>query len=154
MNFRQMDKDTPDSLRIRKGRLVQASGENVAQYLAKWAADVGATPDTPINIIRRDNLVFLLEQASANQVVFCRFCGQSNQQVKKMVAGAGVYICNNCIDICNEIIADGDKIKVEIEYRMANLEEAASDGNPDLQHPATTASKPKRRQRNKPTKTK
>ena len=34
----------------------------------------------------------------------CSFCGQSQKQVLKLVAGPGVYICNECIDLCNEII--------------------------------------------------
>ena len=34
----------------------------------------------------------------------CSFCGKSQDQVKKIVAGPGVYICNECIDLCKEII--------------------------------------------------
>jgi hypothetical protein len=36
----------------------------------------------------------------------CSFCGKSQNEVKKLIAGRGTYICNECIDICNEIIAD------------------------------------------------
>ncbi|KMO58168.1 ATP-dependent protease, partial [Lacticaseibacillus rhamnosus] len=36
--------------------------------------------------------------------VTCSFCGKSQDQVKKIVAGPGVYICNECIDLCKEII--------------------------------------------------
>ena len=36
--------------------------------------------------------------------VSCSFCGKSQDQVKKIVAGPGVYICNECIDLCKEII--------------------------------------------------
>ena len=36
----------------------------------------------------------------------CSFCGKSQEQVRKLVAGPGVYICNECIELCNEIIAD------------------------------------------------
>ena len=35
----------------------------------------------------------------------CSFCGKSQKQVKKLIAGPGVYICDECIDLCNEIIA-------------------------------------------------
>src|SRR3954451_9528578 len=34
----------------------------------------------------------------------CSFCGKSQKQVKKLIAGPGVYICEECIDLCNEII--------------------------------------------------
>ncbi len=36
----------------------------------------------------------------------CSFCGQSQKQVLKLIAGPGVYICNECIDLCNEIIEE------------------------------------------------
>ena len=36
----------------------------------------------------------------------CSFCGKSQKQVKKLIAGPGVYICDECIDLCNEIIRD------------------------------------------------
>src|SRR5215217_1931981 len=34
----------------------------------------------------------------------CSFCGKSQRQVRKLIAGPGVYICDECIDLCNEII--------------------------------------------------
>jgi ATP-dependent Clp protease ATP-binding subunit ClpX len=36
----------------------------------------------------------------------CSFCGKSQDAVRRLIAGPAVYICNECIDICNEIIAD------------------------------------------------
>ncbi len=36
----------------------------------------------------------------------CSFCGKSQKQVKKLIAGPGVYICDECIDLCNEIIIE------------------------------------------------
>jgi len=36
----------------------------------------------------------------------CSFCGKSQKQVKKLIAGPGVYICDECIDLCNEIIGE------------------------------------------------
>ncbi|QAR35683.1 ATP-dependent Clp protease ATP-binding subunit ClpX [Latilactobacillus curvatus] len=41
---------------------------------------------------------------TTNGPVTCSFCGKSQDQVKKIVAGPGVYICNECIDLCKEII--------------------------------------------------
>ncbi|NUT17986.1 MAG: ATP-dependent Clp protease ATP-binding subunit ClpX [Hamadaea sp.] len=47
----------------------------------------------------------------------CSFCGKSQRQVKKLIAGPGVYICDECIDLCNEIIeeelAGEDQIRFE-----------------------------------------
>ena len=39
-------------------------------------------------------------------LVKCSFCAKSQKQVKKLIAGPGVYICDECIDLCNDIIAD------------------------------------------------
>jgi ATP-dependent Clp protease ATP-binding subunit ClpX len=47
----------------------------------------------------------------------CSFCGKSQKQVKKLIAGPGVYICDECIDLCNEIIeeelSDGTEVGLE-----------------------------------------
>ncbi|MDU7288000.1 MAG: ATP-dependent Clp protease ATP-binding subunit ClpX [Corynebacterium kroppenstedtii] len=44
-------------------------------------------------------------QESAD-VLKCSFCGKSQKQVRKLIAGPGVYICDECIDLCNEIIEE------------------------------------------------
>ncbi|MHB8513198.1 MAG: ATP-dependent Clp protease ATP-binding subunit ClpX [Actinomycetota bacterium] len=41
-----------------------------------------------------------------NDLLKCSFCGKSQKQVKKLIAGPGVYICDECIDLCNEIIEE------------------------------------------------
>src|SRR5918992_4215218 len=47
----------------------------------------------------------------------CSFCGKSQKQVKKLIAGPGVYICDECVDLCNEIIdedlAETSELKLE-----------------------------------------
>ncbi|WP_276320711.1 ClpX C4-type zinc finger protein, partial [Phytoactinopolyspora endophytica] len=42
----------------------------------------------------------------ADHLLKCSFCGKSQKQVKKLIAGPGVYICDECIDLCNEIIEE------------------------------------------------
>ena len=49
----------------------------------------------------------------------CSFCGKSQNQVKKLIAGPGVYVCNECVDLCNEII--DEELKEDIE-RFRDLE--------------------------------
>ncbi|MCH5461165.1 ATP-dependent Clp protease ATP-binding subunit ClpX [Lactobacillus sp. LC28-10] len=46
----------------------------------------------------------MFENTDTTGPVNCSFCGKSQDQVKKIVAGPGVYICNECIDLCKEII--------------------------------------------------
>ncbi len=41
-----------------------------------------------------------------SELLKCSFCGKSQKQVKKLIAGPGVYICDECIDLCNEIIEE------------------------------------------------
>lgn len=43
------------------------------------------------------------------EVLRCSFCGKSQNEVRKLIAGPTVYICNECIDICNEIITDDEQ---------------------------------------------
>lgn len=47
----------------------------------------------------------------------CSFCGKTQEQVRKLVAGPGVYICDECIELCNEIIAEEFSEDVEVELK-------------------------------------
>lgn len=47
----------------------------------------------------------------------CSFCGKTQNQVKKLVAGPGVYICNECIDLCNEIIDEELKEERDVDFK-------------------------------------
>jgi ATP-dependent Clp protease ATP-binding subunit ClpX len=46
----------------------------------------------------------------------CSFCGKSQKQVKKLIAGPGVYICDECIDLCNEIIEEELSQSTEVHF--------------------------------------
>ncbi len=49
-------------------------------------------------------------------LVKCSFCGKSQKQVKKLIAGPGVYICDECIDLCNDIIAEELTESTELNF--------------------------------------
>ncbi|MGL6235404.1 MAG: ATP-dependent Clp protease ATP-binding subunit ClpX [Segniliparus sp.] len=57
----------------------------------------------------------------------CSFCGKSQKQVKKLIAGPGVYICDECIDLCNEIIeeelAEAGEVKLDELPKPAEIRE-------------------------------
>ncbi|MCK0440286.1 ATP-dependent Clp protease ATP-binding subunit ClpX [Gordonia alkaliphila] len=57
----------------------------------------------------------------------CSFCGKSQKQVKKLIAGPGVYICDECIDLCNEIIeeelAETSDVKLDELPKPAEIRE-------------------------------
>ena len=64
--------------------------------------------------------------ASGEKVLYCSFCGKSQHEVKKLIAGPSVFICDECIELCNDIIRD------EVPAEGA----AAKAGKSDLPVPA------------------
>jgi ATP-dependent Clp protease ATP-binding subunit ClpX len=60
--------------------------------------------------------------ASGEKTLYCTFCGKSQHEVKKLIAGPSVFICDECIDLCNEIIRD--------ELPNADLTQEAGDALP------------------------
>ncbi|GAJ25368.1 ATP-dependent Clp protease ATP-binding subunit ClpX [Liquorilactobacillus sucicola DSM 21376 = JCM 15457] len=61
----------------------------------------------------------MFENTDKNGPVVCSFCGKSQDQVKKIVAGPGVYICNECIDLCKEII--DEEFKEQASEELLNV---------------------------------
>src|SRR4030081_3526767 len=55
----------------------------------------------------------------SNEQLLCSFCGKSQRQVKKLIAGPGVYICDECIDLCNEII--DEELTAPPSFDLENL---------------------------------
>ncbi|MCK9989243.1 MAG: ATP-dependent Clp protease ATP-binding subunit ClpX [Rugosibacter sp.] len=56
--------------------------------------------------------------AGGDKLLYCSFCGKSQHEVKKLIAGPSVFICDECIDLCNDIVRD----------EMANAEAESADG--------------------------
>ena len=57
----------------------------------------------------------------SNEQLLCSFCGKSQRQVKKLIAGPGVYICDECIELCNEIIEEELYKNVDENVRLRNI---------------------------------
>ncbi len=55
----------------------------------------------------------------STEQLLCSFCGKSQRQVKKLIAGPGVYICDECIDLCNEII--DEELVVPVSFDLDAL---------------------------------
>ena len=51
-----------------------------------------------------------------SELLKCSFCGKSQRQVKKLIAGPGVYICDECIELCNEIIEEELSTNEEVTF--------------------------------------
>ena len=82
-------------------------------------------------------------QTAVTSVTHCSFCAKEEQQVAQMVAGPGVYICNECVDLCTGIFAAGkatSKSKpepAEIPYWQAMTDEQMLDHLPRVASVAT-----------------
>jgi ATP-dependent Clp protease ATP-binding subunit ClpX len=61
----------------------------------------------------------LARPTESNEQLLCSFCGKSQRQVKKLIAGPGVYICDECIDLCNEII--DEELAVPPTFELESL---------------------------------
>src|SRR5512142_505957 len=48
----------------------------------------------------------MTDKKSGDKLLYCSFCGKSQHEVKKLIAGPSVFICDECIDLCNDIIRD------------------------------------------------
>ena len=44
--------------------------------------------------------------SSDDKLLYCSFCGKSQHEVKKLIAGPSVYVCDECVDLCNDIIQE------------------------------------------------
>lgn len=60
------------------------------------------------------------EKGAYNSTLHCNFCGKSQKEVKKLIAGPGVYICDECIELCNDIIFE-DSLKNTSKASLDNV---------------------------------
>ncbi|KRL84100.1 ATP-dependent Clp protease ATP-binding subunit ClpX [Ligilactobacillus apodemi] len=58
----------------------------------------------------------MYENTDPNEPAVCSFCGKSERQVKSMISGPGVYICNECVELAQTIITEENKATVQSEF--------------------------------------
>ena len=46
------------------------------------------------------------EKVGGEKLLYCSFCGKSQHEVRKLIAGPSVFICDECIELCNDIIRE------------------------------------------------
>ena len=51
-------------------------------------------------------------------ILYCSFCGKSQEEVKKLIAGPNVYICNECVVLCKDILVEDDKIDTKKSFEI------------------------------------
>ncbi|MCA3017679.1 MAG: ATP-dependent Clp protease ATP-binding subunit ClpX, partial [Rhodocyclaceae bacterium] len=47
-----------------------------------------------------------MSEKTGEKLLYCSFCGKSQHEVRKLIAGPSVFICDECIDLCNDIIRE------------------------------------------------
>lgn len=60
--------------------------------------------------------------SDSEQELHCSFCGKSQNEVKKLIAGPGVYVCDECVELCNDIIREEIKTAEQIEFTGHDFE--------------------------------
>ena len=58
--------------------------------------------------------------ATDDKKISCSFCGKSQEEVKKLIAGPNVYICNECVILCKGILVEDDKIDTKKNLKYQN----------------------------------
>ena len=61
------------------------------------------------------------KKGSGDKLLYCSFCGKSQHEVKKLIAGPSVFICDECIDLCNDIIRDEQAASPGVEEEEQSL---------------------------------
>ena len=60
----------------------------------------------------------IISANSSDKKISCSFCGKSQEEVKKLIAGPNVYICNECVVLCNDILVEDDKIDTKKKFEI------------------------------------
>jgi ATP-dependent Clp protease ATP-binding subunit ClpX len=64
---------------------------------------------------------------NGNKVLYCSFCGKSQHEVKKLIAGPSVFVCDECVELCNDIIReDTTEISPEVETQLPTPKEISN----------------------------
>ncbi|MDA9162651.1 ATP-dependent Clp protease ATP-binding subunit ClpX [Alphaproteobacteria bacterium] len=64
--------------------------------------------------------------ATDDKKISCSFCGKSQEEVKKLIAGPNVYICNECVILCKDILVEDDKIDTKKKFEIPKPSEIFS----------------------------
>ena len=60
----------------------------------------------------------IISANSSDKKISCSFCGKSQEEVKKLIAGPNVYICNECVVLCKDILVEDDKIDTKKKFEI------------------------------------
>src|SRR5262245_23885609 len=92
------------------------------------SAKIEATEPAPSD--ERTPSVSVESDPVAPQTLFCSFCGKSQHEVRKLIAGPTAFICDECVDICTEVVEPDDER--ELFRLMKGIEESGRQAYPEL----------------------
>ena len=65
------------------------------------------------------------DSGDSKNTLYCSFCGKSQHEVKKLIAGPTVFICDECVELCMDIIKEENKINDNTNYQPSWLQESS-----------------------------
>ena len=69
----------------------------------------------------------MADKSSGDKLLYCSFCGKSQHEVRKLIAGPSVFICDECIELCNDIIREEGAAAESARTRSQQAPDAARD---------------------------
>ena len=101
------------------------SRKHLKRLVRARAAKTGESYATALRHLRTRKEVPVMSDTDESPVVaICSFCKKTNKQVGKLIAGPGVYICDECVVLCNSLIEDGLS-EEQSEAQRANAQPSA-----------------------------
>ena len=106
-----LNADSIDEVKVRLHTAVLSENENT-HHIAEWLVEkLNLDQVVSLCIVETDEVHEPLNSLPTNQrqspagkpELSCSFCGKSELQIAKLIAGPSVFICNECVDLCNEI---------------------------------------------------
>ena len=92
--------------RVTGADLPLAMGREIAYALCVLTADAPRTKTDATSEAHSGCARRVADALAAHGLLQCSFCGKGQQSVKRIITGPGVYICNECVDLCGSILAD------------------------------------------------
>jgi len=89
--------------------------KNLKRLVRARAAKTGESYTTALRHVRSHPTEDHVSDTPTTNFILCSFCNKTQKEVKKLIAGPGVYICEECIALCNDIIDEDSEATAEAE---------------------------------------
>ena len=76
------------------------------------ACEIGKVKGNDSREVRKTRMSKSDDNGDNKNTLYCSFCGKSQHEVRKLIAGPNVFICNECVELCMDIIREEDKTQL------------------------------------------